>query len=58
MARCVEYVPPWCVHRHSALSLSTDELRHAARILFDAGVVRLSDEESAALVDAWQHHRQ
>ncbi|KAH7885158.1 hypothetical protein F5I97DRAFT_1937434 [Phlebopus sp. FC_14] len=34
----------------------SNELRQAARILFDAGVVRLSDEESIALVDAWQHH--
>ncbi|KAG6372767.1 hypothetical protein JVT61DRAFT_7165 [Boletus reticuloceps] len=34
----------------------SNELRDAARILFDAGVVKLSDEESAALVDAWQHH--
>ncbi|KAG9315509.1 hypothetical protein JVU11DRAFT_3124 [Chiua virens] len=34
------------------------ELRHAARLLFDAGVVKLSDEESTALVDAWEHHHQ
>ncbi|KAH0826520.1 hypothetical protein J3R83DRAFT_5527 [Lanmaoa asiatica] len=38
------------------MSLYEDELRHAARILFDAGIVKLSDEESTALVDAWQHH--
>ncbi|KAF8549736.1 WD40 repeat-like protein [Imleria badia] len=35
---------------------ASNELRHAARILFDSGVVKFSDEESCALVDAWQHH--
>lgn len=34
-----------------------DDVRQAAKTLFDAGIVRLSDEESSALVDAWQHHR-
>jgi hypothetical protein len=34
-----------------------DDVRQAAKTLFDAGIVRLSDEESIALVDAWQHHR-
>ena len=33
-----------------------DDVRQAAKTLFDAGIVRLSDEESIALVDAWQHH--
>lgn len=42
----------------STLMSSTDVLRHAARLLFDAGIVKLSEEESAALVHAWQHHRQ
>jgi len=34
-----------------------DDVQQAAKTLFDAGIVRLSDEESIALVDAWQHHR-
>ncbi|OJA15937.1 hypothetical protein AZE42_02647 [Rhizopogon vesiculosus] len=35
---------------------STNDVRQAAKTLFDAGIVRLSDEESIDLVDAWQHH--
>lgn len=35
---------------------SSNDVRQAAKTLFDAGIVRLSDEESIALVDAWQHH--
>ncbi|KAG2130779.1 uncharacterized protein EDB93DRAFT_1179251 [Suillus bovinus] len=35
---------------------SSNDVRQAAKTLFDAGIVRLSDEESSALVDAWQHH--
>lgn len=35
---------------------SSNDVRQAAKALFDAGIVRLSDEESIALVDAWQHH--
>ncbi|KAG2359683.1 hypothetical protein BDR07DRAFT_1487951 [Suillus spraguei] len=35
---------------------SSNDIRQAAKALFDAGIVRLSDEESIALVDAWQHH--
>jgi len=33
-----------------------DEIRHAARILFDAAVTRLSDEASIVLAERWQHH--
>ncbi|KAF9220526.1 WD40 repeat-like protein [Gyrodon lividus] len=47
---------PGVVHLARQWFDSSNETRHAARILFDAGVVRLSDEESVALVDAWQHH--
>lgn len=32
-----------------------DELRQGARILFDAGIARLSDEETIVLVEQWQH---
>ncbi|KAG2752664.1 hypothetical protein P692DRAFT_20951730 [Suillus brevipes Sb2] len=35
---------------------SSNDVRQAAKTLFDAGIVRLSDEESITLVDAWQHH--
>ncbi|KIJ14943.1 hypothetical protein PAXINDRAFT_176598 [Paxillus involutus ATCC 200175] len=47
---------PCVIHLARQWFDSSNELRHAARILFDAGIVRLSDEESVALVDAWQHH--
>jgi len=35
----------------------TDELRLAARTLFDAGVAGLTDEETISLVDKWQNSR-
>ncbi|KAE9411158.1 hypothetical protein BT96DRAFT_982933 [Gymnopus androsaceus JB14] len=38
-----------------ALSVFEGELRHSARMLFDAAVVRLSDEDTNAIVDEWQH---
>ncbi|KIJ60314.1 hypothetical protein HYDPIDRAFT_177510 [Hydnomerulius pinastri MD-312] len=47
---------PDVVHLARQWFESSNELRQAARTLFDAGVARLSDEESIALVDAWQHH--
>ncbi|KIK98529.1 hypothetical protein PAXRUDRAFT_800852 [Paxillus rubicundulus Ve08.2h10] len=47
---------PCVIHLARQWLDSSNELRHAARVLFDAGIVRLSDEESVALVDAWQHH--
>ncbi|KAF9071140.1 WD40-repeat-containing domain protein [Rhodocollybia butyracea] len=34
---------------------SSSELRHSARLLFDAAIVRLSDEDTSAIVDEWQH---
>ncbi|KAG2127039.1 hypothetical protein BD769DRAFT_1460808 [Suillus cothurnatus] len=37
---------------------SSNDVQQAAKTLFDAGIVRLSDEESIALVDAWQHHQE
>jgi len=36
--------------------LSVDEIRQAARILFDSAVTRLSDEESSILAEKLQHH--
>ncbi|THU84458.1 WD40 repeat-like protein [Dendrothele bispora CBS 962.96] len=35
---------------------SSLEIRQAARTLFDAAVVRLSDDETNQLVNEWQHH--
>lgn len=34
-----------------------DELRLAARMLFDASVSCLSDEETNMVAEHWQHHR-
>jgi len=34
-----------------------DEIRQAARILFDYTAACLSDEETNAIVEKWQHHR-
>lgn len=47
-------------HMHIDLTLGahlplSGELRHSARLLFDAAVVRLSDEDTNAIVDEWQH---
>ena len=33
-----------------------DELRQAIRILFDASVANLSDEEAIKITERWQHH--
>ncbi|KIK67043.1 hypothetical protein GYMLUDRAFT_216928 [Collybiopsis luxurians FD-317 M1] len=33
----------------------TSEFRHSSRLLFDAAVARLSDEDTSAIVDEWQH---
>jgi len=35
----------------------TGELRQAARMLFDAGIARLTDEETIVLAERWQHDR-
>lgn len=50
-------------HMHIDLTLGahlplSGELRHSARLLFDAAVVRLSDEDTNAIVDEWQHQRE
>jgi hypothetical protein len=39
------------------LLLFSDEVRLAARLLFDAGVDSLTDEEKISLVGRWQHSR-
>ena len=40
----------------NAIFLPLDELRHAIRVLFDASVANLSDEEAIAITENWQHH--
>ena len=34
------------------------EVRQAARLLFDAGVARLSDQETTEIVETWQPYRE
>lgn len=36
--------------------MTLDELRQAIRVLFDASVANLSDEEAIAITENWQHH--
>jgi len=36
--------------------LSLDELRQAIRVLFDACVANLTDEEAITITEKWQHH--
>ena len=36
--------------------MALDELRQAIRVLFDASVANLSDEEAIAITENWQHH--
>lgn len=35
---------------------TSHEVRQSSRLLFDAAVVRLSDEEANAVAEQWQHH--
>ncbi|EIW81457.1 hypothetical protein CONPUDRAFT_124586 [Coniophora puteana RWD-64-598 SS2] len=50
------FQPPDLVYLARTWFESSHDIRHAARILVDAGVVRMSDEESVMLCDRWQHH--
>ncbi|CAK5284382.1 unnamed protein product [Mycena citricolor] len=36
---------------------SSNELRQAARLLLDASIARLGDDEASSIVDHWQHYR-
>ncbi|EJF60945.1 WD40 repeat-like protein [Dichomitus squalens LYAD-421 SS1] len=51
------YQPPSLprLGQHMLYTLSAEE-RQAARLLFDAGVARLSDQETADIVECWQQH--
>ncbi|TFK39093.1 hypothetical protein BDQ12DRAFT_683016 [Crucibulum laeve] len=35
---------------------TSNEIRHAIRILFDSTVARMSDEEASGIAEQWQHH--
>ncbi len=35
---------------------ATDETRQSARFLFDAAVVRLTEESALNIAEQWQHH--
>lgn len=37
---------------------SVDEFREPAKLLFDAGLARLTDQEIAELAESWQHKRE
>ncbi|KAI0763531.1 WD40 repeat-like protein [Trametes elegans] len=41
---------------HHLLHTQSADVRHAVRLLLDAGVARLSDQETAELVEAWQQY--
>jgi WD repeat-containing protein 7 len=49
------YKPPNLVFLARRWFESIGELRHSARLLFDAAVARLPDEDTNAIVDEWQH---
>jgi hypothetical protein len=40
------------------LTYFEDEIRQAARFLFDYAAACLSDEETSAITEQWQHHRE
>ncbi|KAL4080859.1 WD40-repeat-containing domain protein [Scleroderma citrinum] len=50
------YKPPDLVWLARRWFETMNEVRQAAKILVDTGVVRLSDGESISMVDAWQRH--
>jgi hypothetical protein len=37
--------------------IHADELRQATRMVFDATIIRMSDEEANETAQKWQHHR-
>ncbi|KAF7290909.1 WD-REPEATS-REGION domain-containing protein [Mycena chlorophos] len=50
------YRPPSVVYLARRWFDSSNEVRQAARLLFDATISRLSDEETIQLTDHWQHY--
>ncbi|KAI0655440.1 WD40 repeat-like protein [Cubamyces menziesii] len=52
-----DYQPPSLPRlAHHMLHTQTAEVRHALRLLLDAGVARLSDTETTELVETWQQY--
>ncbi|KAJ7166355.1 hypothetical protein C8R43DRAFT_985618 [Mycena crocata] len=50
------YQPPSLSYLARRWFDSSNELRQAARLLFDASVARLTDEETNLVAEHWQHH--
>ncbi|KAJ7068988.1 hypothetical protein B0H15DRAFT_138368 [Mycena belliarum] len=50
------YKPPSLTYLARRWFDSSNEMRQASRILFDASVARLSDEETNNIAEHWQHH--
>lgn len=50
------YIPPDLVWLARTWFETMNDVRQATKVLVDAGVVRLSDEESVGLVEAWERH--
>ncbi|KAF7302006.1 WD-REPEATS-REGION domain-containing protein [Mycena indigotica] len=50
------YRPPSLTYLARRWFDSSNEVRHAARMLFDATIARLSDEETIEVAEHWQHH--
>ncbi|KAJ7626280.1 hypothetical protein DFH06DRAFT_737359 [Mycena polygramma] len=50
------YQPPSLTYLARRWFDSSNELRQAARLLFDASVARLPDDETNTIAEHWQHH--
>ncbi|KAJ6584436.1 hypothetical protein B0H19DRAFT_1105047 [Mycena capillaripes] len=50
------YQPPSLTYLARRWFDSSNELRQAARLLFDASVARLPDDETNVIAEHWQHH--
>ncbi|KAJ7276394.1 hypothetical protein B0H12DRAFT_1199167 [Mycena haematopus] len=50
------YQPPNLTYLARRWFDSSNELRQAARILFDASVARLPDDQASAITEHWQHY--
>ncbi|KAJ7196115.1 hypothetical protein GGX14DRAFT_700624 [Mycena pura] len=50
------YRPPSLTYLARRWFDSSNELRQAARLLFDASIARLPDDETTMIAEHWQHH--
>lgn len=50
------YQPPSLEYLARRWFAASNELRQAIRLIFDATLARLSDEEAIAVAEKWQHH--